>query len=207
MPVLSSNRPPSEALRLANRITLIVLSAIGIVFGAWQANHCAAIRFGYAAAYAYAAVVFLAVVLCVVGLLLAIYWRTRWIGAGLVAAGLLGCTSFYGGMALLLRLDRVAWRHEPPLVAFGPDQKAGLVIYFRHGTTDEQIEEFQKQTPSFVSEYLRLPPSQANGHDAVALTFSENARPDQVRWYIEKFERDGRVEKTYRDVAPTAIQP
>lgn len=59
----------------------------------------------------------------------------------------------------------------------------------------------------FVSEYLRLLPSQANGHDAVALAFSEYARPDHVRRYIEKVERDARVEKTYRDVAPTAIQP
>ena len=164
-------------------------------------------RFGYAAGYAYEAAVFLGVVLCGVGLLLAIYWRTRGIGVGLVAAGLISCTSFFGGMALLLRLDRVAWRHEPSPVAIGPDQKAALVIYFRQGTTDEQIEEFKKQLPSFLSEYLQLPPSQANGHEGVALTFSEDARPEQVRRYIEKVERDRRVEKTYRDIAPTAIQP
>jgi hypothetical protein len=152
-----------------NRIAVIGLSAIGIALGAWQAKDCAAIRFGYVAGYAYATAVFLAIALCGVGLLLLIYWRTRGIGAGLVAAGLLSCATFYGGMAALLRLDRVAWQHEPPLFAIGPDQKASLVIYFRDGITDEQVEVFRSsvltdnagQLPSFVRMYWRFPISPA----------------------------------------------
>ena len=193
-----------------NRIAVYGLSAVGIALGAWQARECAAIRFGYAAGYAYAAAVFWAIALVGIGLLLLVYWRTRRIGAGLVAAGLLSCATFYGGMAVLLRLDRVAWRHEPPPVAIGPDQKASLVIYFRRGTTDEQIEEFSSSVLTGTaepSEYLRLLPSQANGHGGVALTFSRDARPEQVSRYVEKIEHDSRVEKVYRDIAPTAIQP
>jgi len=36
---------------------------------------------------------------------------------------------------------------------------------------------------------------------------SENASPEQIRRYVERIEHESRVEKTYRDVAPTAIQP
>ena len=61
---------------------------------------------------------------------------------GLIAGGVLSCLTFYGGMAVLQRLDRVAWKHELPPVAIGPDQKATLVVYFKHGTTNEQIEAF-----------------------------------------------------------------
>jgi hypothetical protein len=213
MPLLRPSYPHSSAQRRVTRIAVIGLAAIGMALGAWQANDCAAIRFGYAAGYAYAAAVFYAVALCGVGLVLLIYWRTRGVGAGFVAAGLLSCAAFYGGMAVLVRLDRVAWRHEPPPVAIGPDQKATLVVYFRRGTTDKQIEEFgssvAKDTTeqSLLREYLRLSPSQANGYDAVALTLSEEARPEQITRYIEMIERDSRVEKTYRDIAPTAIQP
>jgi hypothetical protein len=113
-------------------------------------------------------------------------------------------------MAVLLRLDRVAWRHEPPPSAIGPDQKASLVIYFLQGTTEEQIEEFRSSVLTGTaepSEYLRLLPSQANGHWGVALTFSGDTRPEQVSPYVERIEHDSRVEKVYRDIAPTAIPP
>jgi hypothetical protein len=98
---------------------------------------------------------------------------------------------------------------SPPF-AIGPDQKASLVIYFRRGTTDEQVEEFRSSVLTGTaepSEYLRLRPSQANGHEGVALTFSTDTHPEQLSRYVEKIEHDNRVERVYRDVAPTAIQP
>lgn len=210
MPLLSPNSPPSTAHRRVNRIVICGPSVVGSALGAWQARECAAIRFGYVAGYAFAAALFWAIALIGTGLLLVVYWRTRGIGVGLVAAGLLSGATFYGGMGILLRLDRVAWRHEPPLVAIGPDQKASLVIYFRRGTTDEQIEEFRSSVLTGTaepSEYLRLLPSQANGHEGVALTFSTDSRPEQVTRNVEKIEHDSRVEKVYRDIAPAAIQP
>jgi hypothetical protein len=212
VPLLSPHCPPSSAHRLVSRIAVFGLSAVGIAFGGWQARECAAIRFGYAAGYAYAAAVFWAIAMVGIGLILLVYWRTRGIGVGLVAAGLLSCATFYGGMEILLRLDRVAWQHEPPLVAIGPDQPASLVIYFRAGTTEQQVEEFHSSVltdtteQSYVREYLRLVPSQANGHWGVALTFNENTRPEDVKRFIEKIERNYLVEKTYRNIAPTAIQ-
>jgi hypothetical protein len=210
--VFTPRRPLSLAHTRLNRIAVIGLSAVGIALGAWQAKNCTAISFGYVAGYAYATAVLLAVALCGVGLLLLISWRTRGIGAGLVAAGLLSSLTFYAGMAVLLRLDRVAWRHEPPLFLIGPDQRASLVIYFWDGITEQQVEEFHSSVlndttyHSLVTTYLRLRPSQANGHEGIAVTFRQDARPDQVAQCIEKVERDGRVQKTYRNIAPTAIE-
>jgi hypothetical protein len=178
--------------------------------GRMAAKDCAATRFGYAAGYSFGAAISLAVLLCGIGLLLLLYWRTRGVGIGLVAAGFLTCLTFYGGIAILLKLDRVAWKHEPPLVAFGPDQKATIVIYFKRGITDEQIEEFRSSMLTGIeerTEYLRLLPDQAHGHEGVALTLSRDASPEQVTRYVKKIEGDSRVEKVYRDIAPTDVPP
>jgi len=213
MPLLRANSPPSLTHQRFSRGAVIALSIIGIALGAWAAKDCASIRFGYAAGYNYAAAWVCSIALCVVGLLLLVYWRTRGFGAGLIAAGILTFLTFYSGMEILLRLDRVAWQHEPPPVAIGPDQKATLVVYFRVGTTNKQIEEFASSLEedtadqSLLREYLRLIPSQANGHDAVALTLNEDASPEQIARYVERIEHDRRVEKTYRNIAPIAIQP
>ena len=147
------------------------------------------------------------------GLLALVYWRTRWAGAGLIAAGVLSCVTFYAGMALFVRLDRVAWRHEPPLVQIGPHETASLVIYFQRGTTDDQVENFrssiltdsQGRYPSFVRMYLRLVPSQANNHEGIALTFSGDATSQNVAEFVDRIKRDRRVESVYTNVAPSAI--
>ena len=210
MTLLKSTAPPPLALGRLNRIAVIALPVLGIVLGGWEAKDCAARRFGYAAGYAYAATLFFAIALCVIGLLLLIYWRTRSIGVGLIASGVLSCVAFYGVMGILLRLDRVSWKHEPPPIAIGPDQKATLVVYFKHGTTDEQIENFRYSVLSGAVEpleYLRLLPDQANGHEAVALTYSNDVHSEQLTRYINTIEHDSRVEKTYRNVAPNAIPP
>lgn len=214
MPLLRPTRPLSDRHHHFNRIVVIAISVIGIAVGCWEAKSVAAIRFGYVAGYGYASAVFVAIALCGVGLLLVIYWRTRWVGTGLIAAGVFSCAMFYAGIALLWRLDRVAWRHEPPPVALGPRVTASLVIYFQRGITDDAVESFrssvladaQGRYPSFVRIYLRLLPSQANDHEGIALTFSEDARSQEIAEYVDKIKRDRRVENVYMDVAPAAIK-
>ena len=158
--------------------------------------------------------------MAVVGLVLAVYWRTRWVGFGLIAAGVLSCATFYAGIGVLLKLDRVAWKHEPPLVSFGPDQDASIVVYFCPKTTSDQIESFRETVleedaeprhagrdfPIFVGSYLRLLPSQANGHDAIALDIRKGSGNSQIAGYLNKIESDPRVAKVFTDVAPTAIR-
>jgi hypothetical protein len=220
MPILRPSEPLTPFQRSLNKGVVLLLAAVGIGLGMWQAKECAAERFGYIAGYSYAAALLLAIGLSVIGLLLLIYWRTRSVGAGLVAAGILSCAVFYAGMAVLLKEDRVAWRHEPAPVSIGPDARASAVIYFRKGITAQQVEDFDSSVleepaqpgyegrghPPFVQEYLHLAPSQANGHEAIALTFFDNAPSDKVNAYMATIGADRRVEAVFLDVAPNSIQ-
>lgn len=211
----------SQRQRRFEKVAFWSLCCAGIAFGLWEAYECARIAYGYVAAYSFAAAISFAIILVIIGLLLAVFWRTRDMGVGFVLAGFLSCVTFYAGIAVLLRLDRVAWKHEPPLVSFGPDQKASAVIYFCPGTTHDQIEGFSdsvlyvnaeprhagRDYPAFVQTYLRLLPEQANGHEGVALTFFPNTGSEsEIAAYVRRIESDRRVAKVFTGVAPTAIR-
>lgn len=219
MPLLTASKPISRIQRRVNKVAVLVLSSVGVLLGLWEAYECSLVAFGYAAGYSYASAIGIAIGLCVIGLPLLIYWRLRWIGVAFIAMGILSCATFYCGMAVLLKTDHVAWRHEPPLVRIGPDQKAAVVIYFRIGVTDKDIEDFDSSVlqgpaeprhqgrdyPPFVSEYLRLLPSQANGYEAVSLSFFNNASPGDTQAYIRKIEADKRVLKLFFNRSPVSI--
>jgi hypothetical protein len=218
MTLLRSNQPLSPSQKRVNRVVPLLSALVGVAFGLWVAKDCAAITSGYLASYSYLSALSISAALCVLGLLMLIYWRTRWVGAGLIAAGILSYATFYAGMAVLLKEDGVAWQHEQ-MVSFGPDQKASAVIYFRKEITDRQVEDFNSTVlmspalpgrngryyPTFVSEYLRLIPDQANGHWAIALNFRNNAPPDKVKTYLEAIQADSRVENVFLDTSPNSI--
>jgi len=102
---------------------------------------------------------------------------------------------------------------------FGPDQQASLVIYYRPGTTDQQIEDFVEHKlenypskvhdgtdfPEFVTEYLALLPSQANGFSGGALTMKPGAHGAAVDAFVSMVQSDPRVARVFRDVVPDAI--
>jgi len=123
---------------------------------------------------------------------------------------------FYGGMSVLWRLDRVAWRHERP-VKMSLSDKASVVIHLRRGITEKEVEQFRSsaladagnkyELPSFVRMYWRLTPDQANGQWGIALYFSDHARPTELTNYVEKIKHDTRVDAVYTDTSPDAIQP
>jgi hypothetical protein len=219
MPLLKSAQPLSSRQRKVNKFSLIALTFLGILLGLWEAYACASTRFGYAAAYYFGGAWAFAILFCAMALPLLVYWRSRWIGIGFATMGLLSCATFYAGIGILLKADRVAWRHEPPLVRFGPDQKASIVVYFRHGTSDKEIDDFNSSTlqepaepshpgrdyPPFVSEYLRLLPNQANGYKAIALTFFEGSSSDQMNAFIDRIKSDKRVLKIFQNRSPAAI--
>jgi hypothetical protein len=218
MAVLHPDQPLSRLQQGVNKAVLSMSALVGIALGLWEAKECAATTYGYVASYSYVLAPLLAVSFTILGLLLLIYWRTRWLGGGLIAVGILSCAVFYGGMTVLLKQDRVAWRHEPPMVRFGPDQKASAVIYFRKGITRQQVQDFSSSVleeptpqrpghgyPAFVRVYLHLVPSQANGHEAIALTFSYNTSADKVNAYLAKIKADNRVEKVFLNTSPDSI--
>jgi hypothetical protein len=218
MALLRSNQPLSPIQRRVNTGAPLLSALVGIALGLWVAKDCAATSSGYAAGYDYEIALFIAIALCTLGLPLLIYWRTRWLGGGLIAAGILSYAAFYGGMAVLLKEHLVAWRHEQ-MISLGPDQKASAVIYFRKEITQQQVEDFSstvlmgpalprhdgRDYPTFVSMYLRLLPSQANGHEAIALTFLDNAPPDKVKAYLATIKADSRVETVFLNTSPNSI--
>jgi hypothetical protein len=220
MPLLKSDQPLSSTQRKVNKFSLISLTFLGILLGLWEAYICASTRFGYAAAYNFGAAWAFAILFCAMALPLLIYWRSRWIGIGFATIGLLSCATFYAGIGILLKADRVAWRHEPPLVHFGPDQKASIVVYFKNGTTNKEIEDFNSSTlqepaeprnpgrdyPQFVGEYLRLLPSQANGYEAIALSFFDGSSSDQTNAFINRIKSDKRVLKVFQNQSPASIR-
>jgi hypothetical protein len=220
MPVFERTMPFTPAQRCLRWIggSVLVIGAVAIAF--WSALQCAKIQFGYVAAYSYAGMFFWAIALCIIGLLLLIYWRTRSTGIALILCGIILYGGFVASIKVLKKFDRVAWMHEPPPVRFGPDQNASIVIYYRHGTSQEQINDFienvleepaesrhaGKDYPEFIDEYIVLLPSQANGFDGSTLGVRPKAPPSSKAAYIETIRTDPRVEHVFVDVAPNAIQ-
>ena len=163
---------------------------------------------------------FLACFLALIGTGLMIYWRTRWTGAALLGSGIAIYLIFLSCVGVLKKLDRVAWQHEAPVQSFGPEQRASLVIYYRPGTTDRQIEDFVEHKlenypskvhdgtdlPDFVTEYLALLPSQANGFSGSAVTFRQGAHGVAVESFVAMVQSDRRVARVFRDTVPGAIR-
>ena len=219
MPIFQPSAPPSGSQRLLSKAAVVLGAAGCIGLGLWEAHHCAQVAFRSMVGSSYIAALLVAIAISLGGILLCIYWRTRALGLCLIVFGLLSYGVFLGGMAALKEMDKVAWQHETPAESVGPDEKASVVIYFRKGTTDEQIEAFhstvleqpgqpmhpEPEYPWFVINYLRLPPAQANGFDGVAVSFRHNVTRADTDPYLAKIRADERVEKVLLDVSPGAI--
>jgi hypothetical protein len=185
----------------------------------WAAIDCSHIAFGYVASYSFAVVFILGCVLVVIGTLLMIYWRTRTTGLALLGTGIAAYLVFLGCIGVLKKFDKVAWMHEPPMQAMGPDQQASLIIYYRPGTTDREIEDFVEHKlegypskvhdgtdlPEFVAVYMRLDPSQANCFEGSALKFRPGAHGAAVDSFVTMVQSDPRVARVFRDTPPDAI--
>jgi hypothetical protein len=219
MPVFAASEPLTRAQLRRRWVAAIVIVVAGLGFAVWAAIDCSHIAFGYVASYSFATVFMLSSVFVIIGTLLMIYWRTRSTGVALIGTGFATYLIFFGCIGVLKKFDKVAWVHEPPPQAFGPDQQASLIIYYRPGTSEKQIEEFVAHKlegypskvhdgtdlPEFVAEYISLIPSQANGFDGSALTFRSGAHGPDVDSFVAMVQSDSRVLRVFRNTAPNAI--
>jgi hypothetical protein len=219
MPVFQASAPLTHAQKRRRWIAAGVIVVATVGFAVWAAIDCARIAFGYVASYSFATVFMLSCILAVAGALLMIYWRTRSTGAALFGAAVVMYLVFLGCIETLKKFDKVAWQHEPPMRSFGPDQQASMVIYYRPGTNDKQIEDFVehklenypskvhdgKDFPEFVTEYMALSPSQANGFEGSALTFKPDTNGVALDNFISMVQSDPRVALVFRDVVPNEI--
>lgn len=110
------------------------------------------------------------------------------------------------------------------IVRFGPEVRASLVIVFKSGLTDEDVETFRRdvlQTTSpyeggkkyyesgknylaGVRQYLRVPAIER--HEAIALTFHEDISKMQREAVMRRVNSSPFVFKVYEDIAPADIK-
>ena len=219
MPIFKAPAPFTRAQKLRRRIEASVIVIAGLGFAVGAAIDCSHVTFGYVASYSFAMIFMLGLVLAFIGLLLMIYGRTRSMGIALFSTGVTVYLVFLGSIGILKKFDKAAWEHEPPMHAIGPNQEASLIIYYRPGTTDRQIQDFVEHKlenypskmhdgtdfPDFVTEYLALIPPQANGFDGSALTFKPGVRGTAVDSFVTMVQSDSRVGRIFRDTPPDAI--
>jgi len=104
-------------------------------------------------------------------------------------------------------------------VKVGPDAAASLVVYFKLGTTEAQVEKFNQENLSKpradgrgkcfkfgIGSYLRLIPSQANGHWAIAISFLADATEEERNNLDQVLDGDELVYKVFKNIAPNDIK-
>ena len=222
MAFFQADGPASRGQKLFNRI------AVGGAFAGCSAlglreGYIGAHMVGDAAGRSQIAALLAAMAIGLGGLLLGIYWRTRALGFSLVVCGVLSYGVFLGGRAYWAQHGAVAAGSVAGLGSFAPDQKFSLVIYFRPGTTEQQIEDFtqtvlknpgqpmhpEAEYPWFVTDHVSLKPDLSNGFNGVAVNFRSNAPSSETASYVAKIRSDLRVEKVFADRAPesTGMEP
>jgi hypothetical protein len=105
------------------------------------------------------------------------------------------------------------------MVKIGPDVSADLVIYFKQGSNDKQINQFTDDIiweprpdgrgnafRNGIRGFLRLLPSQANNHEAMTITFHDNATEQDRRTVKESMQSNVIVYKVFENIAPKDIK-
>lgn len=177
MPLLEPASGVSQSQRRFDRIAPTVVALAGIALGCFFANQLIHIPSGYVAPYVTLSVVASTVLLGLLGAILLLHWRTHRLGVGLIVAGLLTSATYELGWRVLLKLDRIPW--HPPAIQLVAGQRARVIIRFRGGMTQQQVNDFVSSKLSFLPDWADslagLPASETNGQLGLALTVSVTA--------------------------------
>lgn len=219
MPPLEPASGVSQSQRRFDRIAPTVLALAGIALGCFFANQLTHIPSGYVASYVTLSVVVSTVLLGLLGAILLLHWRTHRLGVGLIVAGLLTLPSYELGWRVLLKLDRIPWR--PPAIQLVAGQRARVIIRFRSGMTQQQVNDFVSSKLSFLPEWADslagLPASETNGQLSLTLTVSVTAYgggrsavgsrmlAENVSGFMVAMRRDPRVSAVELQNYPNAV--
>ena len=194
----------------------VALISIGLGFAGAQilANE----TIGYVAVYTWLALTVIGVPLVLslflVGAILTLFPRTRWLGIlGIMAAALI-VTSSFATFKILDALGRVQYKHEQ-MIPIGPGVKADLVVFFKAEATDDQIYTFAKETISTpkrggywplagIRDTLYILP--IDGHQGYAVTFLPEATEEQRKYVRSRVDASPIVYKVIENVAPANIK-
>jgi len=219
MPIFQAQASPSRAQRIFSKAAAVAVLIGACVFGIWEARVCAQITDASAGSSTYLITFLTAIAIAIGGFLLCVYWRTRLLGASLILAGVLSSLVFFGDFAWMTRQNEVAWRSRVLTFSLAIDRKFSVVVYFRKGSTNQQIHDFlttvlevpgqpmhpEPEFPWFVREHLFLPPSLPNGHEAALVDFRDTAPASVTDPYVKKIRSDPRVEKLFLNANPATI--
>lgn len=107
--------------------------------------------------------------------------------------------------------------HKNEMRSIGPEVKASLVIYFKPGVTNEQIEDFWHRVLSIkdpegrgyshrpgIRDISRI--SSVQGHEAIALTFFPNATSEQRETVVRDVKSSPIFYKVLENIAPAEVK-
>jgi hypothetical protein len=168
-------------------------------------------QWGYVVGYDMAAVTLIGTTLLVISALLLVARRTRRVGQWALLAVISLVLAFYIGIGAAKRLG--AW--DEPMISFGPEVPANLVVLFRNDATDTQIESFAENNISVPHQGGRgtdllpglqsLLKVQVGGHQGYALQFTRSASEEQ-RAEVGRRVRSAPITwRVFENVAPRNI--
>lgn len=105
------------------------------------------------------------------------------------------------------------------MVQVGPDAAAGIIVYFKRGATEAEIEQCYRNAiyvprPDARGEglrdgyggFLRLLPSQAHNYEAIAVDFTKDSTVEQRGAIKDSIISCGIVHKVFENIAPKDIK-
>jgi hypothetical protein len=172
---------------------------------------------GYVAVYPVLAMWLLTLFMALFAAIFLMIPHTRFLGWVLAFAVIsIPCLFFFGvKVSEMAGLNR--WI-KAPLIRFGPDARASLVVYYQFGATKAQIDEFE-DTKLFqarnenrgrdlrwgIREFSRLAPTYAHGHDGFSLVLDPAMGYAQRESLVSVLKDSPLVFRVYRDIVPLAI--
>ncbi|MDX6499895.1 MAG: hypothetical protein QOG23_3155 [Blastocatellia bacterium] len=123
----------------------------------------------------------------------------------------------YVTLAALVFIQSGCPFHKNEMRPIGPEVKASLVIYFKLGITDEQIEDFwhrvlSKPDPQGrgynhrggVGDISRI--SSVQGHEGIALTFLSDATNEERETIMRDIKSSPLVYRVLENIAPADVK-
>jgi hypothetical protein len=217
---MSSNFPMSVHASRTRWIVVAGVAVVSVALGFTGAKILANETIGYLAGYTWFGLMVIGVplVLCllVIGTVLSFISRTRWFGALAITAAVLIVASAFTSFKILDAFGQVRYKHEQ-MISIGPEVQASLVIYFKHGVTQDQINYFWENVLSrpnaeglgyWHREGIGMLSSVAEveGHGGVAVNFLANATEAQRDEIKREVNSSPIVFKVLENIAPLDVK-
>jgi uncharacterized integral membrane protein len=198
-------------------VSIIVAATLLIAISVFLVHDYDTCQAGYVAVYSVLKMWIVCILAALIGLVLLIARRTRRLGVLTLCSGLILPCAFGVGARLSKAAGWVAWADQP-MQRFGPDVRAGEVVYFNLGVAEAQIESFQEESlyqarsdgrgrdfrPG-ITYFLSLAPSQAHGHRGFAIGISLSLPSDRREELKSLIAKSPLVFRVFDDVAPRDI--